>query len=129
MPIFYANKCYKINHVKQSDIDIFVNMYSHGIKINDISAKTGFCVHTISKCLSKNKIVIEQNNFKHIGMYDKNNNLIKYFSSISEAGQYAETCFVNKYTSISKLTACRSIRLCINNRQKTAYGFIWKEIT
>ena len=65
---------------------------------------------------------------KHIGMYDNNNYLVKDFSSLSEAGQYAEANFEGRSGRVSKDNATTKIRECVHGRQKTSYGYIWKEI-
>ena len=128
MPKFYANNCYKVERVSQDDIDNFIGLYNSGISILSIANKTGFSVDTISKYLHDNGVEIRQNNYKHIGMYDNNNSLVKDFSSLSEAGQYAETNFKGRSGKVNKDTATTKIGDCIHGRQKTSYGYVWKEI-
>ena len=128
MPKFYANNCYKVERVSQDDIDNFIGLYNSGISILSIANKTEFSADTVSKYLHDNGIEIRQSNYKHIGMYDNNGSLIKDFSSLSEAGQYAESNFKGRAGNVSKDNAILKISACVNGRQKTSYGYIWKEI-
>lgn len=50
---------------------------------------------------------------KKIEQYDLNNNFIKEWNSITSAAIYYNTCPSN-------------ISACLNNRQKTSCGYIWK---
>ena len=53
------------------------------------------------------------NQKKSVCQYDKNNNLVKKFESLSEA---------NRITGINLTCICE----CCKGRQKTAGGYIWK---
>lgn len=50
-----------------------------------------------------------------VDMMDTDGHFLRRFNSLTEAGEY---CGVKKPCNISK---------CINGKQKTAYGFIWKQ--
>lgn len=133
VPRFYAENCHKVERVNQSDIDEFIELYNNGVNIVSIAYRTGFCLDTISKYLHAAGIEVKQNNFKHVGMY-KDDKLIKDFSSLGEAGRYIETNFKISFKEYSrdKITtkdfARTKIARCVNHKQKSAYGYVWKEI-
>jgi len=55
--------------------------------------------------------------YKAILQLDKNNNIIKEYNSIREAcSQFGE--------NVTKIES--NIGSCVNNKQKTAYGYVWK---
>ena len=72
-------------------------------------------------CKQKKKVLTEEqkqkisnsNKKKSVNQYDLNNNLITTFESVTQAAK-----FINKDVS--------TIVKCCKNKQKTAYGFIWK---
>ena len=60
------------------------------------------------------KLGREKSGCKHIGMFDKDGNLIQEFNSIVEA-----------YQSLNKISRV-NIDNALQGKQKTAYGYIWK---
>ena len=70
--------------------------------------------------LNRQKKLRQQRTIHHtinVGMYSKDNKLIKVFKSLREAIKY-----LNKNTS-------GPISNVLSGRQKTAYGYVWKEMT
>mgnify|MGYP000109030619 CR=1 FL=1 len=61
---------------------------------------------------TKNMIEKNRKNMKSVSQYDKDGNLVNTYRSISEA---------SKQSNISR----QSIRDCVNNKLKTAGGFVW----
>ena len=99
-----ANKTYSINYGK------FIK--------NDPRLKLLKIQHY---CKQKKKVLTEEwkqkisnsTKKKSVNQYELNNNLITTFESVTQAAK-----FINKDVS--------TIVKCCKNKQKTAYGFIWK---
>ena len=61
---------------------------------------------------------------KQIGMYDKQNNLIKTFPSISDAARFLIENNLTIMENPSKIVP--NISRCAKGRRKTAFGYCWK---
>lgn len=55
-----------------------------------------------------------------INQYDKNNNYIRSFNSIRDAGKWCEQ-------QGAGLGAASNINKCLKGKMKTAYGYLWKQ--
>lgn len=123
-------KAYKLNNIPEGKIEKLYETKS----IHEISSELKLAFTTIKKYLveknlyipyknkkvkdsTKNKMSnIMKNKFnKPILQFDKQNNFIKEYSSLTEACNH-----INKPGRMGDITSC-----CKGN-QKTAFGFIWK---
>lgn len=68
--------------------------------------------------------IIREKGSKAIKMFNKQNEYIQSFSSLTEAAQFLKD---NQYTNSTDLRGVAvHIRQCANKQRKTAYNFIWE---
>lgn len=98
-------------------------LWEEGFQIQQIAEETNSTKGSISKVLSHLGISTSQKlvhghlkEMKKIGQYNLEGKLIKVYSSLTKAS------FENGFE-------LASISRCCNNKQKTAYNFIWKYIS
>ena len=70
-------------------------------------------IHCWENNLHKKKFGSNHNGSKKISQFDLNGNFIKHWESIIEASNYYDTTINNIWS-------------CLNNKSKTARGFVWK---
>lgn len=96
----------------------------------DIQKELGCDPKIISKIAKDNNIVLKHKNNAlnsvEVDCYDKNNNFIQHFVSMTEASKW----LIEKGYSKVSIEQAKNIRgkiaLAAKGKRKTAYGFIWK---
>lgn len=112
------------------DRQLVINTYKQLQNCKETAKQLNVGADTVSKILKSQNIpvisgqeVIKKNASKSVHMLDTNGNIIKTFSSLTEAGLYIQK-IKNITTQVKGIIV--HIREVCNNKRKTAYSYKWK---
>lgn len=116
------------------DYNLVIKTYKEVQNIAEVSRILNIDVSTISKILHRNKIeikssteIVKEKYGKPVGMYNNAGELLKTFSTLTDAARYLiEQNKVPSYSTLKGITA--HIGKVCNGKRKTAYKYIWKYI-
>lgn len=116
------------------DYNLVIKTYKEVQNIAEVSRILNIDVSTISKILHRNKIeikssteIVKEKYGKPVGMYNDAGELLKTFSTLTDAARYLiEQNKVPFYSALKGITA--HIGKVCNGKRKTAYKYIWKYI-
>jgi group I intron endonuclease len=112
------------------DRELLINTYLKKQNVAETAKILGVDAGHLREILKSNNIEIKSSQeiakekfSKKIAMYDLEGNLLKNFSSLTEAAEYIQIK-QNKTTDIKGISV--HIRQVAQGKRKTAYGFTWK---
>lgn len=116
------------------DYNLVIKTYKEVQNIAEVSRILNIDVSTISKILHRNKIkikssteIIKEKYGKPVGMYSNTGELLKTFSTLTDAARYLiESNKVPSYSTLKGIAA--HIGQVCKGKRKTAYKYIWKYI-
>lgn len=103
------------------DYNQIIELYKIGYNQKQVALQIRCCEDTVRKVLKTHNIKTRGSTAKKIYQFDLKGNFIQSFWGCLEVAQW----LINN--KLAKSTAChRHITNCCNNKNKTAYGYIWK---
>lgn len=116
------------------DYNLVIKTYKEVQNIAEVSRILNIDVFTISKILHRNKIkikssteIVKEKYGKPVGMYSNAGELLKTFSTLTDAARYLiESNKVPSYSTLKGIAA--HIGKVCKGKRKTAYKYIWKYI-
>ena len=129
MPDFYERECYKKPSTADIDVDLVVSLYNKLCNMSLVATELGVDRTIVATLLHRVGIKTSKQVTLSVDMLLADDaTFVKTFPSIKEAALYCIDVLNCKTSSNNPIKlVSRSIRDCIFGRQKTAYGFKWRE--
>ena len=116
------------------DYNLVIKTYKEVQNIAEVSRILNIDVSTISKILHRNEIeikssteIVKEKYGKPVGMYNNTGELLKTFSTLTDAARYLIEQNKVPSNSVLKGITAHIGKVC-NGKRKTAYKYIWKYI-